>query len=201
MKKGIHYEESFSPCTRLETIRFMAAIAAQKGWKLTHADVPNAYLNGKLDRLIFTHLPLYWNEFMGDELGKDGDIVVLDQALYGAPNAGRAWNNVINAYLIEIGFKPCPNEPALYYHPNGTIIALWVDDLFMTGPSSEHIRNILFLLKEKFQIKDLGRISYALGIHFRHGDDGSIFLSQTTYIDDIVMKFGLSHARPLNILH
>jgi hypothetical protein len=84
MKQGVHYEETFSPCTRLETIRLMIAIAVQKGWKMTHADVPNAYLHGSMDRLVFTHLPLHWNKINGDSLGKDGDPVVLSKALYGS---------------------------------------------------------------------------------------------------------------------
>jgi hypothetical protein len=196
MKKGIHFEETYAPCTRLETVRLMMAIAVQKKWKVTHADVPNAYLHGNLDRLVFTHLPMGWNQLMGDELGKDGDPVVLDKALYGAPNAGRAWNQVINAFLLKLGFIASPNETGFYSHPSGTIIALWVDDIFITGPDDEHIKDVLDKLHAEYKTKNLGHISFALGIHFQHLTDGSYFLSQKSMIDDLVKGVRLDEARP-----
>jgi hypothetical protein len=198
MKQGIHYDQTFSPCTRLETIRLMVAIAVQKGWKMTHADVPNAYLHGSMDRLVFTHLPLHWNKINGDSLGKDGDPVVLSKALYGAPNAGRAWNQVIDRYLKSLGYKPSPNETALYVHEKGTIIALWVDDIFITGPDTDHINHTLESLKAEYDVKTLGQVSYALGIHFQPQADGSFFMSQTAMIDDIVKTMGMEHANTAN---
>jgi hypothetical protein len=195
MKQGIHFDQTFSPCTRLETIRLMIAVAVQKGWKVTHADVPNAYLHGNLDRLVFTHLPLQWNKINGHDLGNDGDPVVLVKALYGAPNAGRAWNKVINQFLLSLGFKPSPNETALYSHENGTIIALWVDDIFITGPDNNHITETLKNLEEEYEIKTLGQVSYALGIHFQPQPDGSFFMSQTAMIDDIIKCLDMQHSR------
>jgi hypothetical protein len=198
MEKGIHFDQTYSPCTRLETIRLLIAIAVQRGWKVTHADVPNAYLHGKLDKLIFTRIPLGWNKIIGDTLGMDGDIVVLDKALYGTPNAGRAWNQVIDKYLKTLGFQPCPNEQALYYHPSGTIIALWVDDVFITGPNRQHIQETLENLKNQYQIKTLGQVSYALGMHFQPQADGSYFISQKNMIDNIVKGCNLEKSQGTN---
>ena len=89
MKKGIHFDKTFSPCANLEIIRLITIIAANQGWTISHADVPNAYLHRRTDRLIFTRVPIYWNKIIGEDLGEDGDIVVLDETLYGAPHAGR----------------------------------------------------------------------------------------------------------------
>jgi hypothetical protein len=187
MKKGVHYHDTFSPCTRLETIRLMIALAVQRGWKLTHADVPNAYLHGKLENLVFTHIPYGWNEVNGYDLGRDGDPVVLDKALYGTPDAGRAWNKVIDIYLKSLGYIPSAVETALYHHPDtGSIIALWVDDIFITGPSADHIKETLNNLYKEYEVKTLGTVSYALGIYFQPLKDGSYFLSQTAQIENIV---------------
>ena len=102
MKQGIDYDESFSPCTKLETVRLIQSLAIQHGWQAPiHADVPNAYLHGKMDRIVVTRVPLYWNKVIGSDLGKDGDLVILDKALYGAKNAGRAWNDVIHKQLLS----------------------------------------------------------------------------------------------------
>ena len=195
MKEGIHYDKTFSPCTHLESVRMLVALASQKGWKLTHTDVPNAYLNGEMEKLVFTHLPLHWNKINGDSLGKDGDVVVLHKALYGAPNAGRVWNICIDKYLKSIGYAPSPNEPALYHHSNGSIIALWVDDIFITGPNNDHITETLAQLCKEFQVKTLRQVSYTLGISFKVCKDGSYFLSQTAMIESLVNSLGLTNAR------
>jgi len=99
MKKGTHFDETFAPYTRLETIHLLCAISTQKNWRIRHADVPNTYLHGKNDKLIFTRLPLHWNRFVDDIIRQDDDIIVLDKTLYGAPHAGRQWNHVIDQFL------------------------------------------------------------------------------------------------------
>ncbi|XP_048131572.1 uncharacterized protein LOC125314133 [Rhodamnia argentea] len=43
---GIDYSDTFAPMARLDTIRLLLAIAAQKGWKVFQIDVKSAFLNG-----------------------------------------------------------------------------------------------------------------------------------------------------------
>ena len=50
-KPGIDFYETFSPVARLETIRTVIVVAAQKKWKIFQLDVQSAFLNGKLDDL------------------------------------------------------------------------------------------------------------------------------------------------------
>ena len=49
-------------------------------------------------------------------------------------------------------------------------------------------------LKRVFDIKMLGRLSFALGIQFNWSDHG-VTMTQTAYIDRIVKKFQMSKAR------
>ena len=46
---GIDYDETFSPVTRLETIRIVLAIAAQLCLKIHQMDVERAFLNADLE--------------------------------------------------------------------------------------------------------------------------------------------------------
>ena len=48
-KLGIDYYETYAPVARLETIRTIIALAAQKKWKLYQLDVKSAFLNGYLE--------------------------------------------------------------------------------------------------------------------------------------------------------
>ena len=54
MTKGVEYEETFSPTARLTSVRLEVALAAHKGWNIEHLDVPNAYVQGEMDRIIIT---------------------------------------------------------------------------------------------------------------------------------------------------
>jgi len=38
-KHGVDFEEVFAPVARLDTVRFMLALAANLGWKVHHLDV------------------------------------------------------------------------------------------------------------------------------------------------------------------
>ncbi|KAL0326706.1 UNVERIFIED_CONTAM: Retrovirus-related Pol polyprotein from transposon RE2 [Sesamum angustifolium] len=50
---GIDYTETFAPVARLDTIRALIAIAANKKWKIYQMDVKSAFLNGYIDEEIY----------------------------------------------------------------------------------------------------------------------------------------------------
>ena len=56
-KPGIDFYETFSPVDRLETIRTVIVVAAQKKWKIFQLDVKSTFLNGKLDEEIYVKQP------------------------------------------------------------------------------------------------------------------------------------------------
>ena len=56
-KPGIDFYETFSAVARLETIRTVIVVAAQKKWKIFKLDVKQAFLNGKHDEEIYVEQP------------------------------------------------------------------------------------------------------------------------------------------------
>ncbi|GJZ07346.1 hypothetical protein Tco_0541139 [Tanacetum coccineum] len=76
------------------------------------------------------------------------------------------------------------------------IIALYVDDLNIIGTNKE-IQEGVVLLKKEFEIKDLGKIKYCLGLHIEHMHNG-IIIHQSNYTEKLLKRFNMDKAKPLS---
>jgi hypothetical protein len=56
-KHGIDYTEVFAPVARLDTVRMIIALAAQKSWKIFQLDVKSAFLHGELSEDVYVEQP------------------------------------------------------------------------------------------------------------------------------------------------
>ncbi|KAM1489208.1 hypothetical protein ACFXTO_032489 [Malus domestica] len=56
-KLGVDYNETFAPVARLDTIRTLIALAAQKSWKLYQLDMKFAFLNRVLEEEVYVEQP------------------------------------------------------------------------------------------------------------------------------------------------
>ncbi|KAL5802512.1 hypothetical protein ACOSQ4_030817 [Xanthoceras sorbifolium] len=77
-KPGIDYYEVFAPVARMDTIRMVIVLAAQKKWKIHQMDVKSAFLNGFLNEQVFVEQPASY-------VKKDHEdkVLRLKKALYG----------------------------------------------------------------------------------------------------------------------
>jgi len=83
---GVDYSDTFALVARLDTIRLLLAISAQKGWKVFQLDVKSAFLNGVLQEEIYVEQP---DGFLIQ--GAEDKVFLLQKALYGLKQAPRAW--------------------------------------------------------------------------------------------------------------
>ena len=90
---------------RLDTIRMLLALAAQKGWKVGQLDVKLVFLHGELSEKVYVDQPRRY-----EKKGKENLVYKLHKVLYGLKQALRAWFNRIEAYFIKEGFKNCESE-------------------------------------------------------------------------------------------
>ncbi|KAI5324560.1 hypothetical protein L3X38_033633 [Prunus dulcis] len=97
-KPGIDFNETFAPVARLDTVRALVALAAQKNWKLFQLDVKSAFLNGVLSEEVYVDQPL---GFVIQ--GSEDKVYRLKKALYGLKQAPRAWYEEINSYFTKVG--------------------------------------------------------------------------------------------------
>uniref|UniRef100_A0ACD5TNV1 Uncharacterized protein n=1 Tax=Avena sativa TaxID=4498 RepID=A0ACD5TNV1_AVESA len=52
-RQGVDFEEVFAPVARLESVRLILTLAAQRGWEVHHMDVKSAFLNGDLEEEVY----------------------------------------------------------------------------------------------------------------------------------------------------
>lgn len=188
-KHGVDYDEVFAPVARIETIRLVIAVAASNGWELHHLDVKTAFLNGELKEDVYVTQP---EGFM--ITGKEDKVYKLRKALYGLKQAPRAWNTKLNKSLHDLKFQRCSKEPSLYKKDTKDgvlIVVVYVDDLLITGSSLKHILEFKREMALKFEMSDLGKLTYYLGIEICQHSQG-ITLRQNKYAKKILEECGMN---------
>ncbi|GJT12897.1 ribonuclease H-like domain-containing protein [Tanacetum coccineum] len=78
---------------------------------------------------------------------------------------------------------------------NFVALLVYVDDIIITGNNTVEIEKFKKNLKTKFQIKDLGKLKYFLGIEVLKTEQG-LCLSQRKYCLDLLSDFGLLACKP-----
>lgn len=75
---------------------------------------------------------------------------------------------------------------------------VYVDDMIVTGSSSSVIQHIINQLHSSFAIKQLGTLDYFLGIRVKKLQDGSLLLTQTKYLRDLLERAKMSEAKAIS---
>lgn len=187
-KPGIDFFETFAPVARLETIRTLIALAAQKNWLIYQLDVKSAFLNGVLEEEVYVEQPQC---FLVE--GGEDKVYKLKKALYGLKQAPRTWYAEIDKYFSHSGFQKSQNEPTLYILKNGAsilIVSLYVDDLIFTGNDEHLVQQFKKNMMSTYEMSDLGLLHYFLGIEVSQTENG-IFISQKKYAENILKKLNL----------
>ena len=94
-------------------------------------------------------------------------VCKLKKAIYGLKQAPRAWYLELRQFLIESGFTNSHADTSLFILHSGDItiyLLVYVDDIIITGTNTNIIQRYIDLLAQRFSIKDLGALSYFLGI-------------------------------------
>ena len=188
--EGIDYQETFSPTARMNSIRVISQIAVKNDLEIHQMDVKAAYLNAPIDCDVYIKQP------EGFVKGEENENLVLKlkKSLYGLKQSGRNWNNTLDTFLKEEGFERSLNDPCFYTRDDNTFLVHWVDDIIIAAKPCT-LKSVKTTLERRFKMKDLGKISYFLGIEFEI-ESGKLTMCQSRYISKVLDRFGMHDCKP-----
>ena len=94
-------------------------------------------------------------------------VCLLQKSLYGVKQAPWAWYQRFADFVTTIGFVNSISDSSLFIYCHGSDIAyllLYVDDIILTALSDLLRQSIMEKLSSGFAMRDLGPLSYFLGI-------------------------------------
>nr|GEU89828.1 retrovirus-related Pol polyprotein from transposon TNT 1-94 [Tanacetum cinerariifolium] len=191
-KEGLDYKHTFSPVAKAVTVRVLIAIATTKGCPLHQLDVNNSFLHGFVEEQIYMKPPKWYTKAVIDQVCK------LNKSPYGLKKAYRQWNHELLKFLVSLGFVQSKHDYSLFVKAQRTSFTtalVYVDDILLTGSSTQEICDTKAALDKKFTIKDMGLEKYFLGIDICNTTHGT-YLYQMKYVLDLLQDAGLTAAKP-----
>ena len=158
-------------------------------------DVGTAFLNGHLEEEIYMEQPEGYIK-----PGQEHLVCKLKRSIYGLKQSPRCWSKAFTKFMKDIGFKQSTSDPCVFVRSRQDleILAVYVDDLILITESTESMDELKQALKTRYKMKDMGELSYILGISVvQEKEKNCVFLHQKHYIETILQKYGMNNANPI----
>ena len=163
-------------------------------------DVITAHLYGMLENDIYMKVPKGFQlPQVNTSQPRNMYSIKLRRSLYGLKQSGRMWYNRLSEYLIKDGYinhliRPCVIIRKLEL--GFAILVVYVDDINLFG-TPEELTKAATYLKNEFEMKDLGKTKYYLGLKIEHKSNG-ILIHQSTYVEKVLKQFNMDKTHPLS---
>lgn len=171
-------------------VHTLLAVAAARQWGLHQMDVKNAFLHGELQEEVYMQPPPGLPH-------EPNQVCKLRRALFGLKQAPRAWFEKFSNAILQYGFTQSFCDSVMFVRSSEkgiVILLLYVDDMVITGSDLQGITELKSYLSDCFKMKDLGSLSYFLGIEVGMSPTGH-FISQVKYASEILQRARLSDSK------
>jgi len=128
-------------------------------------------------------------------------VCKLRKSIYGLKQSPRAWFDRFSSVLKVKGYKQSLSDHTIFVSRRNnliTIIIVYVDDIIVTGNDTNEIDRIKVALNREFEVKDLGKLKYFLGMEVARSKDG-IYVSQRKYVLDLLKETGMLGCKPSKV--
>ncbi|CAI7754145.1 unnamed protein product [Closterium sp. NIES-54] len=105
-QQGFDYFQTFSPTSKMTTLRVLLHIAAQRDYELHSLDFSTAFPQGSLHEEIWLRRPPGFTESF-----PAGSQWSLRRPVYGLRQAPREWHDTLRTTLAALGFAPTTADP------------------------------------------------------------------------------------------
>ena len=109
------------------------------------------------------------------------------------------WYNRLSEYILKKGYVNnaiCPCVSIKKSSSGFVIIAVYVDDLNIIGTQKE-VDDDRTHMKEEFEMKDLGKTKFCLGLQIEHLRE-RIIVHQSIHTKRLLKRFCMNKATPLS---
>ena len=122
--------------------------------------------------------------------GESSKVCFLQRVIYELKQSSHAWFAKFSGILFAFGFTSCVADPIVLTKGGLVILAVYTDDIILTGSDDTDILATKTYLQQHLNIRDLGSPRYFLGIKFAHLN-GNLTLTQRKYGLDMLKETGL----------
>eukprot|EP00873_Tetraselmis_striata_P004756 jgi/Tetstr1/425020/TSEL_015488.t1 len=193
---GENYDDTktYAPVVSFIALRTTIALAVQLDWELYQFDVTCAFLNANLDEDVYVYPPPGY--------GRKDQAWKLVKALYGLPQAPKAWFLRFSSFLRDFGFVSSECDPGVWTllavdKSLLAILCVYVDDIMLAAsPSSDIRERFQTSLFSTFDATTDGLCTWLLGMAIDRKPGGVLHLHQEKYINDILTTFNMAACAP-----
>jgi len=134
------YQELSANPTSIQSANCNMAYGCFPGNKTTTADAVRAYVQAKLRSKSKTWVRIPKELWRPEWHGKfTQPMCLLEKALYGHPESGAHWEEHLTKAIKALGGEPVEGHPSSFFvKKTKLLLTVYVDDLLLSGPASEH---------------------------------------------------------------
>jgi hypothetical protein len=197
--------QTYASCIEQPCMRLFFALSAIHGCTVTIADTKNAFQQApgpteKCYLAVDEAIQSWYLKRFGVLLDPKTDVIPLNKAIQGHPEAGRLWESMITGILDDIGFKSTTHERNLY---RGTLdgemvlVCRQVDDFAVASVTPRVASKLVTLINDRVTTVDkgIGEITVNGAFSQYNGVDvhqtrDYIKMSCESYIDRVLQTHG-----------
>lgn len=156
--------QTYASCIEQPCMRLFFALAAIHGCTVTIADTKNAFQQSPPPTeqcyvAVDDAIQSWYSKRFGVQLDPKTDVVPLNKACQGHPEAGKLWEAMIGGVLSDLGFKNTTHERNLYrglINGKMVLVCRQVDDFAVASESTAAASELVSLINARVTTVDKG---------------------------------------------
>ncbi|CAI7773453.1 unnamed protein product [Closterium sp. NIES-54] len=184
---GADYDETYSLLSSYVMLRIFLSIVAVLDLTLMQLEMKKAFLQSKLDRVLYMYLLDYFDD------GTDR-VCKLLKSLYGLKQLLLLWYRALDGVLMSAGGKKSQVDEALYFKASDDGVTYWVlvyvDDLLAASSCPTMPKELKGLLEAAFKQREISPVVKYLGREIvRDRPARKLWLHQQGYANKLRRRF------------